>query len=188
MIPTPPSTCNAPLLTPVAAVVFVTDTTPLAPIVVKLPDAAVPPPIAPLSESAYKAPLIPAPPVTIILPDVVLVDTAPAVKLPVPVLVNAVNLPAAGVTKPIATLSKPPSTSELIVSVPPEPIVVSPAGSIVTADAAPTGDILTVWLFAVKSKLPGKAVGLPASPSVIVPEDDANVKSPTGRTVTCAPG
>jgi hypothetical protein len=62
-----------------------------------------------------------------------------------------------------------------------------PPGSIVTLPV-PVGDILIVWSAAVNSKLPGNAVGFPASPSVIVPDADAKIKFPVGRIVAVAPG
>ena len=81
-----------------------------------------------------------------------------------------------------------PAVSELIVTVPADPITTGPSGSIVTELVAPVGDILIDCPAAVNVKSPGNAVGLPASPSVIVPVDDAKTKSPAGLIVAVPPG
>ena len=87
---------------------------------------------------------MPAPPVTIIDPDVVLVDAAFAVNVADPPAVIEVNAPVLGFDAPILILVMPPSVSELIFKVPPAPIVTLPPGSIVTEELEPVGLMLTV--------------------------------------------
>ena len=173
----------------VDAVFFVSVTASFAVSVVNPPVLFVAAPIGVLSIApANIDPPTPSPPVTTTAPLPLPELAVDELNVVLPLALSVVNLPVPAVVAPTLMPSMLPAVSEVIVTVSPDPITTGPPGSIVTELVGPVGDILIVCAAAVKSKLPGNAVGLPASPSVIDPVVDAKVKSPAGLIVACPPG